>query len=76
MQRGVRHLSMGSHGSHTSQRNIKEKHVLLDVPLPRRIASRPVPWIAETMELGGALPSTKTSWSFRLASTFRTPAHC
>lgn len=47
--------------------------VLLDVPLPRRIASRPVSWIAETILLGGAVPSMKISWSFRLASTLLIP---
>ena len=48
-------------------------HVLLAVPLPRRIASRPVAWMAETIELGGAVPSMKTSWSLRLASTLLMP---
>ncbi|EZG05064.1 hypothetical protein H106_05298 [Trichophyton rubrum CBS 735.88] len=32
--------------------------VLFDVPLPRRMASRPVLWIAATMAEGAAVPST------------------
>lgn len=56
---------------HAMQR--EKADVLFVVPLPRRIASRPVSWMAETMELGGAVPSMKTSWSLRLASTFLMP---
>lgn len=49
------------------------QYILSVVPLPRRIASRPVFSITETMELGGAVPSIKTSWSLRFASTFWMP---
>lgn len=46
---------------------------LLVPPLPRRIASRPVLWMAATMELGAAVPSTRMSWSARRASTLVIP---
>lgn len=47
--------------------------VLFDLPLPRRIASRPVDWIASTIADGAAVPSTETNWSLRLAVTFSIP---
>ena len=46
---------------------------LLDFPLPRRIASRPVDSMAETMEEGEAVPSINTNWFFRSASTLVIP---
>jgi hypothetical protein len=48
--------------------------ILFDLPLPRRIASRPVLCIASTIAEGAALPSIDTSWSSRLAVTFFIPA--
>lgn len=50
------------------------KDVPFVVPLPRRTASRPVAWIADTMALGAAVPSTSTSWSLRFASTLWIPS--
>lgn len=49
------------------------QHALLVVPLPRRIASRPVSWMAATMLDGAAVPSTNTNWFSRFASIFFTP---
>ena len=46
----------------------------LGAPLPRRMASRPVDWMAETTEDGGAVPVIATSWEARLASIFVMPA--
>ncbi len=39
-------------------RRSRRAGILFDVPLPRRIASRPVDWMAETMEEGDAVPVT------------------
>ena len=58
---------------YSKERGEEGPHVLFDEPLPRRIASRPVDWIADTTALGGAVPSMKTNWSLRFASTFFTP---
>lgn len=43
------------------------------LPEPRRMASRPVDSIAETMEEGAALPVTEMSWAFRSAETLLMP---
>lgn len=43
------------------------------LPEPRRMASRPVDSIAETMEEGAALPVTEMSWDFRSAETLWMP---
>ena len=51
----------------------KDVDVLLDLPLPRRMASRPVDWIAATMEEGATVPSIETNWSWRFASTLVMP---
>ena len=42
---------------------------LLDFPLPRRMASRPVDWMAETMLDGGVVPVMWMSWVARSAET-------
>jgi hypothetical protein len=52
---------------------IENETILFDVPLPRRMASRPVPCMAATMRDGAVVPSTSTNWSLKLASTFRIP---
>lgn len=44
-------------------------HSLSAVPLPRRMASRPVDCIAATMADGAAVPRTWTSWLPRSALT-------
>lgn len=43
------------------------------LPLPRKIASRPVDSTADTIADGGAVPSMKKSWSLRLHSIFVMP---
>jgi len=48
--------------------------LLLDFPVPRRIASRPVACIASNMAEGAAVPSIDTSCSLRSAVTLFMPA--
>ena len=43
------------------------------LPEPRRIASRPVSWIAETIAEGAALPVMDISWFLRSAETLEMP---
>lgn len=40
-----------------------------DLPLPRRMASRPVDWMVETMVEGGVVPVMWRSWEGRSAET-------
>jgi len=47
--------------------------LLFEAPLPRKIASLPVSCIAARIADGAAVPSMKTSWSLRFASTLCMP---
>jgi hypothetical protein len=51
----------------------QQNYLLSDVPLPRRIASRPVDCMALTMADGAVVPSTATSWDCKSADTFVMP---
>lgn len=44
-----------------------------DAPLPRRMASRPVCWMAETIVEGGVVPVMCRSWVERSAEMDRIP---
>lgn len=46
---------------------------LLDLPLPRRMASRPVDWMALRMREGAVVPVVWTSWVARSAETDSRP---
>lgn len=47
--------------------------LLLDLPLPRRMASRPVDWMAVTTAEGAVVPLMWTSWEERSAETVWMP---
>jgi hypothetical protein len=62
-------------GSRTVLENVSRMHTaaLFGAPLPRRIASRPVDWMAATKADGAAVPWIATTWVARSASTLVMP---
>jgi hypothetical protein len=65
-------------GSGTEVACVSRMHTpaLFEFPLPLRIASRPVASMAEAMADGAAVPSMKTNWSCKFASTLVIPKAC